>query len=151
MTLIYITGQADYDAVRGNISVSLSEANLPNSLITLQSFAGQAELWVSERTLNTDLNTPAGQHAKQAAIYYCAALLVKKVPQVKSESLSGSSYSVETPNLDTMEVELYGLASIEVSRSEALNQTITEPVDGDTGPLGFEVARASRRFYPPIL
>jgi hypothetical protein len=136
----FITGQDDYDAVRASISVGLSESNLPNALIALYINSGLSELWVTERTLNSDQNTAAGIHAKQAAILYCAARLVKKVVWVSSESISGTSMTVKIPDLDSLESALYSQAGVEIDRAETLNKTIE--VQPDKGPLGFETAPA---------
>lgn len=140
MALVFITGADDYKAVRANIHVSLKPANLPDDIITLDSFAGQAERYVGERTLNQDLDTAAGQHAKQAAVYYTAALLIDTVPKLKSQSVAGASFTLDSENWRQRKSELYSLANQEILRSEELNKTVQDPPSQGYSP--FEVAES---------
>jgi hypothetical protein len=81
-----LTTSADYPDIRGAIDVSLDADSLPDTVIGLDRYIGRAERWVAERT------TDVGDHAKQAVISRCAALLVPHIPNITSESRPGFSY-----------------------------------------------------------
>lgn len=103
--------ETDYPSIRRAISASFDETTLPDPVIADDLFVGEAELWVAART------SDAGAHAKKAAIYYAAYLLVPSVKgqlQAAENIRAGSQGSSSTSNWKPLADELLRRAEREI-------------------------------------
>lgn len=125
---------SDYPDIRALIDISLGEAQLPGSVIGLDSFKGRAEREVEAATSATD------DHAKLAARLICAALLVRVVPKIESEGLPGASYKREATDWEAHIAQLRADAGTEIAlaNGETPEETLSE-----TLPTVFTVASAA--------
>lgn len=77
----------DYEEIRKNIDGQLNITSVPDTMIELDSFRGRAQRWVVSQT-DSD-----GEHARLAAIYFCASLLAPVVNIPTSDAFGGSAGS----------------------------------------------------------
>lgn len=86
--MAYIT-PAEYPAVRAALDISLDAANLPDAVIALPQYAGQAELWIRANDPNAAGYVPGTEEYIRttiAAIYATAAYIVPALPNITSET-----------------------------------------------------------------
>lgn len=99
--MTYLT-PAEYPAVRAAIDISLGPRSLPDGVIGLPTYAGEAELWVLATSPESATYTPGSaqwQKAQVAAIMACAALLYPSIPILTSETY-GSDYRYARSEVD---------------------------------------------------
>lgn len=104
-----------YPAVRAAIDTSLGTADLPDSIIALDIYAGAAVRDVL--AVDPTAASRAGDelaHAQAAAVYFAAARLVAALPRVTRES--GNGYTLERRPADAgdLAASLRALASAEL-------------------------------------
>jgi hypothetical protein len=76
-------------------------------------------------------------------LHYAAALLVRRVPWIKSEDLPGGRVSLQETDIEGKESQLYGAAQDFVARSEEVKLTVEDPPDDSSSPMPFDVAPAA--------
>lgn len=90
--------QEDYQAIRWAIHASLSKGDLPDDMIALDLYTGEAQRWAESQITITGAEA-TGPRAKNAAIYMAAALLVAAVAQVLSqEDATGETVKIKDFN-----------------------------------------------------
>lgn len=112
-------GSADFESARKLIYTTLTSAQLTDATMRLSVFAGDAEIYVAERTSNTD------QLAKNAAIKKLAALLIPSLKEllIKSQSMAGFNWSMFEVDIDIKAQRLHEAADEDIARSETANPT----------------------------
>jgi hypothetical protein len=124
---------ADCVEIRSLIGVDISAANLPDAIITLDSYMGRAMREVEAATSDT------GAHAKLAARMICAAYLISIVPHFTSEHIPGASYNRQQVDWEARKAELRDDALVEINLANAMT---TETLLAETSPPFFTVAPA---------
>lgn len=107
----------DNAEIRSLIGVDISAANLPDTTIAFDAYAGRAQREVEALTSDT------GPHAKLAAKLFCAALLIDIVPHFTSEHIPGASYQRTQVDWALRKQELRDDALAEITLA---NATTTE-------------------------
>ncbi len=109
---------SNYPDIRAAIDTSLDSTTLPDATIALAVYVGSAELWVKERDPSAESRTGDDlQHAKNAAMYMTAALLVPAVPQLTAERYldEGYEYTRQKIDWDKLAAELRSRAEAELA------------------------------------
>jgi hypothetical protein len=102
-----LLSSSDYPAIRAAIRTSLDERDLPDAIIALDIYSGEANRWAASQITITGPEA-TGQRANSAAIYYAAALLAPAVEQVTNqkdstgESLTLKDFDAEARAKDLM-------------------------------------------------
>jgi len=111
MTALLTT--TEYPAIRAAIDTSLDTTVLPDSIIALDIYAGAARRDVLLLDATAESRTgDEFQHARNAAIYFCAARLIGALPQISREtSFDGSGYQRQAIDTTARAAELRGQAS----------------------------------------
>ncbi len=133
-----IIRQADYEAIRKAIDVSLDSSVLPDSVIELPIYRDAAEAEVI--AADADALTRSGSEAVaicNAAIYLCAARLAMAVPQLQSERMGADYQYTRQIDYSKRATELRTLADRELA-------TILLPTTGQVKPTFFTVASGRR-------
>lgn len=95
-----------YPEVRAQLDLSLGKAELPDEIIVLDSFQGEAERWVTSQ-ITASGAAATGPRAQLAAIYMTAALLAPNVPQIVSQKdATGESVSLKGYDPEQKEAQL---------------------------------------------
>lgn len=98
---------ADYPAIRAAIDTSLTPEDLPDGVIGLDIYAGDAQREVRRRVPGAEeLAGDEAAEARAAAVLLCAALLVPAVPQIVGESHGDDTYSRKLADPATLAAEL---------------------------------------------
>lgn len=86
---------SDYVSVRAALDTSLGKGELPDDMIALDLYAGEAQRWVASQITVTG-SEATGPRAKLAAVYMTAALLAPAVSQIISQrDASGESVTLK--------------------------------------------------------
>jgi hypothetical protein len=114
MTALLTT--TEYPAIRAAIDTSLDTDVLPDSIIALDIYAPSAQRDVLALDATAEDRTGDElQHAKNAAIYFCAARLIGALPQISRETgFDGSGYQRQAVDTAARAAELRGRASAEL-------------------------------------
>lgn len=85
-----------YESIRKALDLSIDKGDLPDEVIALDLYSGEAERWVtSQITISGPEAT--GSRAKLAAIYMAAALLAPAVTQIVSQKdATGETVTLKT-------------------------------------------------------
>lgn len=130
-------GASDFESVRKLIDVQLTADQLPDTVLGLDAYEGEAIRWVAQRTDNEDAD------ARNAAVYVLAVLVIPALPRFLSESNAGYSYSLEKVDWKARIEQLMYLAENAISRSETANPTPTgDAYDSGATMSHFDVAPA---------
>lgn len=102
-----VTIEISYVGVRAALDWSLDEVSLPEDIIKLDQYEGEAERWVlSKLNSGVDIDLPAVVNAK---LHYTAALLCETMPNITSERLftsRGEGWTREKINIPALEASL---------------------------------------------
>lgn len=126
---------AEYPAIRAMIDVTLTARALPDSVIGLTSYAGEAVAWVlAEQPEATTYAVGTDEHTavQRAAIYACAALLVPAIPIITSEAY-GNAFRYTREKYDPAVLA----ASLWEKAREAVSKTKEDEISTATGPSRF--------------
>jgi hypothetical protein len=142
----YIT-PAEFPAVRAALDISLDAANLPDAVIALPQYAGQAELWVAANDPNAIIYFPGSEeHIRTtiAAIYACAAYIVPALPNITGETYGDAlRYTREKTDMHGLEASLWARARA------SLPSLATSMATNGHAPARFVFTLASRgQCYP---
>ena len=111
--MAYIT-PAEFPAIRAALDISLDAANLPDAVIALPQYAGQAELWVKTNEPDAALYMPGSEEYIRttiAAIYACAAYIAPALPNITSESYGDAMrYTRKEVDMAVLEANLWSRA-----------------------------------------
>lgn len=124
---------AEFPAVRAAIDITLDAKSLPDEVIGLPTYAGEAERWVLATDPASVLYTPGSDQyaqAQVAAIFACAAMLVPMVPMLTGETY-GQAYRYTRKEVDqaALEASLWDRARTALSRASG-----DAPVPTDKAP-----------------
>jgi len=126
--MAYIT-PAEYPAIRAALDISLDASNLPDAVIALPQYAGQAELWIAANDPNSVSYFPGSEERIRttiAAIYACAAYIVPALPNITSESYGDAMrYTRKEVDMAVLEANLWSRA-----RGALPNLTSSTPQTG---------------------
>ena len=136
-----ILTSADYPAIRAALDVDLDSSKLPDGIIALDIYKGQADRMVYER--DPDADTRTGDDALRitaAAVYFCAGLLAPVVVRITSLSVSTRDVSYSRPVFDPEERKetLWSMAEDEIA------EVITPTEDAPGMPTMFDRAPGTR-------
>lgn len=132
---IYLSA-AEYPAVRGAIDISLDQKALPDEVLALPQYAGDAERWIigqNPLAATYEAGTDEYLGMQVAAIYACAALVLPAVPNLTSESY-GAGYRYTRKELDT------------ATLVESLWQRASNAIKAVTGVVAPSAGRIPTRF-----
>jgi hypothetical protein len=108
--MVYIT-PAEFPAIRAALDISLDASNLPDAVINLPMYAGQAELWIVANDPLAPTYTPGSEayiRTTIAAIYACAAYIVPALPNITSESYGDAMrYTRKEADMAKLEAALW--------------------------------------------
>jgi len=83
-----------YQEVRSVIGVEVTESMLPDDVLSLDTFEGEAERFIMRYLTQTQIDDPIyADQINTAAVYYLASLAVPILPTVTSERIPGGSLS----------------------------------------------------------
>lgn len=125
----------EFPAIRAAIDISLSDGNLPDSVIKLSIYQGAAENWVLERDPNAANYAEGGStpdaakaaHVVNAAIYRTAALLCPVIPNITRDDFGADEgYTRQAMNYAKRADELTDLASAEIAAYLVAEPTTTQ-------------------------
>jgi len=90
-----------YNDVRSVIGLDITSAILPDDVLALPTFEGEAERFI-EKYLTSDQyeNPDYTSQVDTAAVYYLASLAAPTIPEVSSERIAGGSITYK--NVDRM-------------------------------------------------
>jgi hypothetical protein len=128
--------------VRASIDLTYGEETIPNVIINLQSFGGEAERWVKSRAVNiNDMTADQGAALLLAKTKKTAELLVPQIPNLISErGETGESYTREPLNIP----ETVARLSAEAERYLAIANGVNLTVVSGGAPRVFGLAHGSR-------
>lgn len=107
---------ADYPAIRAALDISLDATDLPDSLIDLDQFVGKGVREVLQRdSLAESRSGTELLRARNAAIFFTAALLAPSVPAITSESEGTYRVNREAWDGQRRQRELRALADDELN------------------------------------
>lgn len=98
---------AEFPGVRAALDITLAAGNLPDAIIALPQYKGEAEFWVlgADPLAATYLpGSEAYERARVAAIYACAALLVPALPILTAETW-GEVYRYTRKEFDPIKLQ----------------------------------------------
>lgn len=99
-----------YNQIRAAIRTSLDADGLPDEIIEFSIYKSAAEAEVEALTSDT------GEHARNAAILICAALLARRIPQITADSDDvGGPYQIEPVDIDKLVADLRARATAELA------------------------------------
>jgi hypothetical protein len=121
---------AEFPAVRAAIDISLDASALPDEVVGLPTYAGEAERWVLAADPASVLYAPGTDQydaAKAAAIFACAAMLAQAVPILTGETW-GQAYRYTRKDVDlaTLEAALWDRARTALARASGAAQVVSE-------------------------
>lgn len=126
---------AEYPAIRATIDVTLTAKALPDSVIGMAPYAGEAAAWVLGEQPDAStyvIGTDEYNAAQRAAIYACAALLVPAIPIITSEAYGNAfRYTREKYDPTVLAESLWAKAR------EAIDKTREDETPVVTGPSRF--------------
>jgi hypothetical protein len=112
---------AEYPAIRAAIDISLDAGVLPDEVIGLPTYAGEADRWVLATNPAAATYTPGSDQygaAQSAAIFACAAMLVQAVPMLTGETWGQAyRYTRKDVDLGSLEASLWDRARTALSRA----------------------------------
>jgi hypothetical protein len=124
MTLL---NSGDYDSVRAALLTGLSKRDLPNKIIALDLYSGEAERWVQSQ-LTIVGPEATGKRAKLAAVCKTAALLAPALDQIISQKDStGESVQLKTFDPDEKARQLEARATELISLVNGGQQSAQRP------------------------
>lgn len=132
----------DYEAIRKAIDITVTAAMLPDTVIGLSIFSGQAESWVD--TQDPDWATRTGSAAlaiRRAAIYRAAANLVPALPSLTREQMGDASFTYATRDLAATVDDLNSKADSEIDLATGADP---DPSNLDAMPTMFVLAPGYR-------
>lgn len=132
-----------YDEVRAAIDVSLTSAQVPDSIIGMSVYQGLAERDVIRSYPNAvaDMSdTDLAPHIMRATIFLTASYLAPQIPYVLKENFGNYSYTRKDADLIALADSLRGLAENELA---ILNN---EDLDYSPVPVMFTLAKATRGY-----
>lgn len=119
---------ADFDEIRRQIDVSLSAKVLPDAVIGMSTFAGKAADWVEATDPDWATRTGlAARSIRRAAIYYCAALILPRLPQLTAERMGEYSYNREVRDINEAVANLVTLANEEMNTATGSTSSFEPP------------------------
>jgi hypothetical protein len=133
-----------YDDIRAALDISLDKSSLPDAIIELDIYLGEALRWIDAQTPvppYTEENR-TGDRAKNAAIFFAAALLAPVIPDVLSErQLTGEEYTRKSVNWAAVEVRCRARAMEQLA---LILDTVSADEVSDVRPQMFGVAHGYR-------
>lgn len=134
---------AEYPAVRAAIDISLDPTNLPDDVIALPVYAGEAEQWVlAMNPLAGTYTTGSAEYLRMqvAAIYACAALVAPSVPVITGETFG------QDHRYTRKDVDMAALAEKLWERARSAINAVIGVTEADSRPpRRFIFTRASGR------
>ena len=128
---------ADYPSIRAAIDISLSEGSLPDGIIALPIYSGQAEQTVLAFVPDADAADADRQaHLHNAAMLFCASSLVFAIPSFTREQGPEFEAEIQRVKPETLAGDLRARAQAELEAGAA--------GEISTVPVMFTVARGSR-------
>lgn len=123
---------ADYDAVRAAIDVGLTAAQVPDAVIGMPIYHGWADAQVlaAVPTAATATGT-AAEWATRAAILFCAARLVRAIPNTVQESFADVTYRRDVPKAEERAAALLAEAEsalATLAELEGVTPTVARPI-----------------------
>jgi hypothetical protein len=121
----------DYPSIRAALHVALTEDELPDTLLALDVYSGQAERRVRQAVPTLD-DLPSEQRAaaRTAAIYYCAAILAPRLPNLTAEGIGTYKVQAQAQDLKALAADLEQQASLALAQipGEAAEQILAPPI-----------------------
>lgn len=132
-----LLGAESYDSIRRAISASLDSDTLPDALIEDDLYLNSALEWVASRT------SDEGEHAKRAAIYYAAYLLLPAMQgQIMAAHAIHTGGQTSAIGWRTLADELLARAERELSFLNQGTQAVEEPSFEISAPTCFVPTKA---------
>jgi hypothetical protein len=131
-----LLSSTDFPAIRAAIDLSLDEATLPDDVIWLDIYVGEAERYVASQTADT------GQNAKNAVVYWAASLIAPSVPQLTGErDTLGESYQRKVEDVAELVARLRAKAAEQI---DIANEVDPELLTTANRPTFFALASGTR-------
>jgi len=141
---------AEFPAIRASIDISLDTSSLPDDIIGLSTYAGEAERWVMATDPLAVTYTPGTDEfdaARAASIFACAAMLVQAVPMLTGETWGGAyRYTRKDVDLAALESSLWDRARTALTRASGETPTPTTGKPPSRFIFGKASAAYSRRW-----
>lgn len=138
---------AEYPAIRAAIDITLDPSSLPDEVIGLPTYAGEAEQWVLTTDPGAILYSPGSDEfkaAQVAAIFACAAMLTQMIPVLTGETWGQAyRYTRKETDLKALEATLWDRARTALGR--ASGDAPSPETDKAPSRFIFGLASAGRR------
>lgn len=112
--MAFVFDPANYESVRKAIDVSLDDVTLPDSIIGLDIYAGEASRYI-DRHLTPEQQAAQPESTNTAAIYYAASFLCTALRQVRRERMAGGELEYQVIDILAKGTELLGKAGLTIS------------------------------------
>lgn len=136
---------ADYEQVRKSIDVTLTADALPNEIIALDIYQGEAisQILSAVAALTDEQKTANAAAIKRAAILLTGSLIAPKIKVLTSETLEGDRFTFQSKDLAKISSDLAASAFGVVGRVLELVLETPTPTNSDFASGLFDTAKAN--------
>jgi hypothetical protein len=141
----YTFSTSNYPSVRAAIGDNVDEIALPDAVIHLPIYKGEAERYIMRNLTETQYETPEYvDEVNYAAILYLASLLLPTITRVKSERIAGGNITFDAPSVEDRAATLKQQAD---DRITDILQAIGVITESEDVPTFFGLAHRNRLPY----